>query len=221
MKQGEVQAHWKALQPAPPTVPANSNTAPPPGNHGSTGWKRDLLRECVEPNPGPSWQEILKDLVDKKLGGPKEAQKYDVQLNDLGQLVGEVCGLPNEKKIREKFLVSTQCAEFASCGDAEETIIGFLGELVALPAPGPQSHSVYSMIFEKLSAYPPSQTLPPQPPQLIERSEQIDEIVSIVKANLREASKDHQVPMAKADYNIPVFAGGAGIGKTTLGYAAA
>lgn len=31
------------------------------------GWKRDLLRECIESNPGPTWQEI-KDRIERKTG---------------------------------------------------------------------------------------------------------------------------------------------------------
>ena len=48
-------------------------------------------------------------------------------------LIYSTCGLLNEKKIREKFLLSEQYAEFVKRGDIEETIIGFLVELVALP----------------------------------------------------------------------------------------
>jgi hypothetical protein len=36
-----------------------------------TGWQRDLLQECVESNPRPSWEDV-KPLLLKKLGAPGE-----------------------------------------------------------------------------------------------------------------------------------------------------
>jgi hypothetical protein len=40
------------------------------------GWKRDLTMECVEPNPGPFWDDIKRTLVDTKLGGPDRVNKF-------------------------------------------------------------------------------------------------------------------------------------------------
>ena len=31
--------------------------------------------ECVEPNPGPSWDEVKKILIDTKLGGPDRVRR--------------------------------------------------------------------------------------------------------------------------------------------------
>lgn len=51
----------------------------------SIGWQP--LREFVEPNPGPSWDDIKKTLVDTKLGGAERAKKYSSQLIILENLV--------------------------------------------------------------------------------------------------------------------------------------
>ncbi len=32
--------------------------------------------ECVEPNPGPSWDDIKKVLIDTKLGGQERVNKF-------------------------------------------------------------------------------------------------------------------------------------------------
>lgn len=54
------------------------------------GWQRELLRECIEPNPGPSWDDIKKKLVETKLGGVERASKYSSQLDILENLVYDV-----------------------------------------------------------------------------------------------------------------------------------
>lgn len=42
------------------------------------GWKRDLLRECVEPNPGPSLNTFVEKFLIPKLDN-SEAYEYDLE----------------------------------------------------------------------------------------------------------------------------------------------
>lgn len=54
------------------------------------GWQRDFLRD-VEPNPGPSWIEIKRKLVDIKLGGHERVAKFcSSQLELLEKLIYDV-----------------------------------------------------------------------------------------------------------------------------------
>ncbi len=39
-------------------------------------WIQDLTQECIEPNPGPSWYDIKKTLVETKLGGQERVNKF-------------------------------------------------------------------------------------------------------------------------------------------------
>jgi hypothetical protein len=48
------------------------------------GWRRDLTMECIEPNPGPSWDDIKKKLVEEKLGGHDRVNRFfSTQLNEF------------------------------------------------------------------------------------------------------------------------------------------
>lgn len=58
------------------------------------GWKRDLLRECVEPNPGPSWEEV-RSLLETKLG--KRALTFKGQLDQFETALYDV--YPRERTI--------------------------------------------------------------------------------------------------------------------------
>ncbi len=72
--------------------------------------------------------------------------------------------------------------------------------------------TLHSLILAKLQPFPELSAVV-EPPVLVEREQQINEVVSIVKTNLDNSLRDPSNPVAKTDYSIPVFAGGAGIGK--------
>lgn len=52
-----------------------------------SGWQRDLLRECVESNPGPSWEEV-KVALKKKLG-EKGSEKFKDKITALEDALNE------------------------------------------------------------------------------------------------------------------------------------
>jgi len=103
----------------------------------SRGWQRDLLRECVEPNPGPSWEDV-KDALNKKLGAGAESYKdqiakLQVELNKLYN------NAPDEVDIH-KFIITP---DFRSIfGDRTDKIQKFIYEIIpAAPPPGGSSGS--------------------------------------------------------------------------------
>jgi len=79
---------------AVPPVP--SGLSNPPGS----GWQRDLMRECVEPNPGPSWEDV-KDALNKKLG-EKGSARYKDKIDRLAdELNSKYDDAPNDRDIHQ------------------------------------------------------------------------------------------------------------------------
>eukprot|EP00026_Physarum_polycephalum_P003866 Phypoly_transcript_03882.p1 GENE.Phypoly_transcript_03882~~Phypoly_transcript_03882.p1 ORF type:complete len:429 (+),score=66.04 Phypoly_transcript_03882:89-1375(+) len=61
-RKGDVQAYWKSLQVPPPSAVVIPTLPQGRATYNSWGWIKELTRECVEPNPGPTMEKVFKSL---------------------------------------------------------------------------------------------------------------------------------------------------------------